>query len=610
MIVQALAEYYERLAAEPESGIAPFGYSSEPIDFCIILKTDGTLHAIQDIRVEVNTGGKSKRTQRVSRRLIVPDSGARSGTLVKPNFLWDNSGYVLGADSKGRPARSLETFVAFREFAREMHERSKEKGLGAVVAFLDRWQLADAKKLDGWDEICNSNLVFRLSNQTGYVHESPAVRAAWAEYLAEQDVSAEGFSLVSGKREPLARTHPLIRGVLGAQSSGAAIVSFNQGAFESYGKSQSFNAPVGVSEAFQYTTALNRLTSDPHRRVRLGDMTVVFWAGKPTPFEHDFLFWADARSVKAEDAETLAAQRRFLDALRRAYTARESVSGGDVPFYILGISPNAARLSIRFWLAGTVQDFAERVGRHLADLSIVGDENQEPITIDRLVMETARPKGGWPDADSVSPLLAGSVWRSVFEGTSYPQALLIQTIARVRAEGFASAERRKDWRDAVRRRAAIIKACLIRNYEMEVSVALTESGPPAYQMGRLFAVLEKTQEEAHEYNINATIKDRYFASASAAPITAFPIILRLHGHHMDKLKNVGRKVNLERMVQGIMANITDFPRQLSLPDQGMFFIGYYHQRQALFTKKSGEPADDVHESSEGASTIKQREETN
>ena len=598
MILNALVDYYDRLVDDPEQNVAPLRFSREKISYCIVLKPDGAPFAIQDIREQVEVGGKSKKTRQVPRPLIVPDRGGRSGTLIKPNFLFDNTGYVLGVDGKGKPERSRAAFEAFRELHDTLAEHVNDAGLTAVRAFLHAWNPDEAEQRIGelggtWDEVCDANIVFRLLDKTGYVHESKALRDAWVTFADEETEADSGFSLVSGRAEPLARLHPMIRGVTGAQSSGAALVSFNLDAFESYNKEQSYNAPVGVGDAFRYTTALNRLVNDRTRRVRMADTTVLFWSDKPTAVEDNFLGFCDDSA--ADDQETVDRLKSFLDSARRAWLAKDRLEDADLPFYVLGLAPNASRLSVRFWLAGTVQEFAERIGRHISDLEIGGGDNAPPLTLRRLIRETAHAKNGWPDDDSISPLLSGAVLRSVLSGAAYPQALLAGVINRIGAEGFANKDTRNDWRDAMTRRAAILKAYLIRNSNQEIPVTLNKDHPKsAYQLGRLFAALEKTQEDAHGNKLNTTIKDHFFTSASATPAVAFGRLLPLHQHHLNKLRDKpGLRINRERLVQEIFETIEAFPAHLSLDDRGLFFIGYYHQRQDFFTSKTDETGNET-----------------
>ncbi|RMH30256.1 MAG: type I-C CRISPR-associated protein Cas8c/Csd1, partial [Planctomycetota bacterium] len=345
--------------------------------------------------------------------------------------------------------------------------------------------------------------------------------------------------------------------------------------FESYGKSQSYNAPVGEEEAFRYSTALNRLLADTERRARIGDATVVYWTAAPSPAEA-FMGYA-LKEERAEDPETGKRIQSFLSALR-AGRSHEGLGDASVPFYVLGLSPNRSRLSVRFWCASTVGELAGRLGRHLRDLEIIGArEGDPPLVIGRIVRETGREPKDAP------PLLAGELARAVLTGAPYPAALLSAILRRLRADQTIN-----------HARAAALKAYLIRNLRLEVPVSLNKDHPsPAYQLGRLFAALEKTQEDAADGKLNRTVRDSYFGTATAAPASVFPRLLRLHQHHLSKLEHEGFRINREKEIQDIVSRIDRFPAFLALEDQGLFQIGYYHQRQAFFTKKDEPTPEEV-----------------
>jgi CRISPR-associated protein Csd1 len=237
-------------------------------------------------------------------------------------------------------------------------------------------------------------------------------------------------------------------------------------------------------------------------------------------------------------------------------------------FYILGLAPNAARLAVRFWYVATLGELLDHIGDHFANLQIPhGPKDAEFPAIWQLLRETAR------ETKDISPLLGGALARAVLTGSPYPQALPLAVINRIRADHRISATR-----------AAILKAFLIRNHNQTIPMALdTEKPNPAYRLGRLFAALEKTQEDALP-GINATIRERFYSSASATPGAVFPRILRTYQHHLAKLDG-GRKVNRERLVQEILNPVTSFPRHLNLEGQSQFALGYYHQRQNFFTAK-------------------------
>ncbi|MBL1217348.1 MAG: type I-C CRISPR-associated protein Cas8c/Csd1 [Planctomycetes bacterium] len=585
MILNALVDYYERIANDPDQeGVAQYGFSEQKVSFCVVLQADGSLHAIQDERIEI---GK----KRTPRACLVPGQAKPTGSGLNPCFLWDNAQYLLGfKPDDPNPGRTAEAFEKFRTRHFELESEIDDGGFRAVCAFLRRWDPAGVTSHPDLAEITGHFGVFRLVGSNGYVHDSRPILDYWKNRHCQPISDIIAPSLIDGTVGPIARIHePKIKGVSGAQSSGATIVSFNQDAFESYGLTQSHNAPVGEVDAFRYCNALNRLLAD--RGVRIGDATVVWWSDAPTPMETFFGAAFDDKS--AEDEETKQRIGAFLNRLRRG-TVGDDLGNLDQPFYVLGLSPNASRLSVRFWLAGSVGQFAERLGQHLQDLEIIGDDVQgPPLTIRRMVLETAPPKSGWPDADRVSPVLSGEIARAILVGSPYPRSLLAGVLRRVRAEGFADREKRKDWLAATHRRAAIIKASLIREarhagQNKELPVSLNKDHPStAYQLGRLFAALEKAQEDALP-GIKATVKDRYFGSASSTPSAVFPRLIRLNQHHMGKLES-GWRINREKNIGQIMDKIDTFPAHLPVEDQGLFALGYYHQRQDFFTSTKPEP---------------------
>jgi CRISPR-associated protein Csd1 len=584
MILQRLTDYYDRLAADPNDPMTPSGFSREKISFALVLNPDGSDAQLVDLR---DQQGKKF----FPRMMPVPDRGGRSGTSLKPNFLWDNSGYVLGRDSKGNSERSRQAFESFRDFHRHMAETIQDEELDAVVKFLSGWCPDRVEMFPLFEEAVDKNIVFRLKGRTHFVHQSPTVIREWKAPIDEKEPIVTGQSLVRGDAGPIARLHPFISGVKDAQSMGAAIASFNLDAFTSYGLQQTYNAPVSVVDAFKYTTALNRLLENRRRRIQLGDATVVFWAERPVLIEDlaEDLF-SDGPTPKAdappEDKRRAEQVRLFLTQLRDGHAEGSAVDqDSKVGFYILGLSPNASRISIRFWVQTTVGEMEQRLAQHLCDTHLVGArETDPPLVIRRIVGATGRAEftGGafkGYDDKAVSPLLAGSLARAVFQGTPYPPMLLRAMLNRIRADGYISHPR-----------VATIKACLVRNSRFsndpkEVPVALdTSRTDSAYVAGRLFALLEKIQSDSLGGDLNATIKDRYFSAASATPGVVFPRLLRLSQHHLARMEK-GQKIYYEKLLGETINKLDGFSGHLNLQEQGLFAVGYFHQRQDLFTPK-------------------------
>ncbi|HEB57667.1 MAG TPA: type I-C CRISPR-associated protein Cas8c/Csd1 [Gammaproteobacteria bacterium] len=580
MILQSLYQLYDRLADDPGYEIAPPGYSTQKIAFVVVLHPDGRLHEIQDLREE-----KGKR--RVPRQMLVPGQSKPSGSGLNPCFLWDNPFYIFGfTDDEDKGERAIKACQAFRDRHLAVEKEIDDPAFSAVCRFLESWDPAQIKAHSEFSEIGTGFGVFQIIGETGYVHERPRVRDWWA---AQQGVPPEGghptMCLITGERAMAARTHePKLKGVPGAQSSGATLVSFNCDAFTSYGKDQSLNSPVSEQAAFRYCTALNAILSGPRsdrHRFSLGDTTVVFWTDKPTTTE---IWLADlfggTLEEGAQDEGALEQTHILLEALRKGGGELRLLGDDpDTPVHLLGLAPNAARLAVRFWHTGTLRALFDRLKAHHDALRMVrqfeaGSKRPDPEfpPLWMLLRETAR------ENKDIPPLLGGALLRAVIGGGAYPEALAAAVIRRIRADHTVNYLR-----------AAILKSWLTRNpnRQGEIPVSLdTQRNDPAYRLGRLFAVLEKTQEDAQP-GINATIRDRFYSAASATPAVVFPRILGTYQHHLAKLP-IGQKITREKLVQEIMVGIDVMPSHLSLQDQAQFAIGYYHQRKALFTKTEPE----------------------
>jgi len=571
MILQALAEYYQRKSDSDDHSLAPPGFEKKEIPFLIVINSQGKFIDLEDTR---SMQGK----KRVGRELTVPQSVKKSSN-IEANMLWGSTGYIFGIDTKGKPERLKKQKAAFLEKIQNAFPGPDiDNGIRAIIIFLTKDNSEECFKHPLWEEVLksNRNLSFRLDSDSMLVCQRPGVR----EILKNiKSTESEVFQqcLISGEIENIERIHASIHGVWGAQSSGANIVSVNNienPSFSSYGKNQGFNSPVSKNAAFEYTTALKRLLSKNSRqRIQVGDASTVFWAEKNHEMENllSDLFGVPEQDNPDKNTDTL----RTLFASPRIGVA--PLEQDSTRFYVLGLAPNAARISIRFWHVSTVGELATHIRQYFDDIRIVHSKMDEefPPLFKLLVSIASQSK-----SENIPPNIAGAFFKSILEGTPFPKTLFDSAIRRIRAE-----------HDITHSRAAIIKACLVRNAlfyqsrEKEVDVSLDETNPNiGYRLGRLFAVLEKTQEEASP-GLNATIRDRFYGAASSVPVTVFPHLLKLKNHHMAKLENQGRVINLERTIGQIVESLTDFPAHLEMANQGRFAIGYYHQRQALFTKK-------------------------
>ncbi len=570
MILQALVSYYRRLSDDPAADVAPFGFSRQKIAFCVTLNDDGTLHAIDDCRRQ-----EGKTLQPLP--LVVPGGAKPSGAGFNPGFLWDNTTYLLGFKlDDEKPDRTRQAFEHLRQRHADLEHAIDDPEFSAVCRFLKSWNPADAAQHALLQEPLTGFGVFRIRGQQHFVHERDRVRQWWLDQLGTTDskeAAVTGQCLVTGECGPLARLHqPMIKGVMDAQSSGAVIVSFNADAYESFGRLKSFNAPVGVNAAFEYCTALNHLLSSK-QRLQIGDATTVFWTEQPTPAEAWF-----GLIFGAKTAEDDALKQQLVVLLKQIADGKRPSELGDsaTRFYVLGLSANASRLSVRFWHVSTLGDVTDKLSQHFRDLRLLrtSDRDSEFPALWQLLSETAR------ESKDIPPLLSGALMRAVLQGTPYPDLLLSSVLRRIKAD-----------REIRHLRIAIVKAVLnrksrfgISRLEKEIDMSLDPDRPePAYQMGRLFAALEKAQEDALP-GLNDTIKDRYFGAASATPASVFPRLIRLSQHHLGKLEKPSR-IYHERRIQEIVGRVDGFKSHLNLQEQGLFAIGYYHQRQDFFTKK-------------------------
>lgn len=577
MILQALTEYYEALVSQNK--IAKPGWSDAKISFALCINDAGKLEQVMSVKVEQERG---KKTVSLPQAISLPAPIKRASGIAS-NFLWDNSSYLLGLDTKGKPQRSLECFQACKALYHQLLDGVDSPAARALLAFFDCWDPAGAVEhpalQSNWEELISGvNLVFRLNES--YVHTDPLIQQAWQGHYNSAGDGPEMVCLVTGQKGPVEAVHPSIKGVVGGQPSGMALVAFNAPAYCSYGHKQSLNAPVSKYAAFAYTAALNHLLADREHVYRTGDITVLFWAKSGQAGFQDFFASLCFGGPARYDAGDLA---RMLDNLLKGYSVQydETMLDPRMDFYILGLSPNAARLSVRFFLHNTFGGFLEHVQRHHNRLEIIRPANDSFDTIppwkllDATVNQNSKDK-------SPSPIMSGEVLRSILTDTRYPASLLNGVTLRIRADHKVD-----------RTRAAILKAYYLKNPHPNLpkEVLTVSLNPtcdnPAYALGRLFSVYEAIQSAAHP-SINSTIKDKYFNSAASIPATIFPILGNLAQKHLKKLKgsNVGLCIHYEKQITEITALLgTCFPARMSLPQQGAFQLGYYHQTQDRYQKK-------------------------
>ena len=587
MILQALTAYYEQLVRQGKLS-APGWDDSFKVSYELRLNDAGQLVSVLDLRTETTMG---KKTTLAPRAMRVPAHVKRTAG-VSANLLCDNSSYLLGADEKGKPERTKQCFDACAALHHRLLDDVDSPAARALLAYFDRWDPAQAANhpllREQWKEITgNANLIFgyeAADHSHSFVNDDPAIQNAWQAHYNDRSAGADTVQcLITGKQAPAALVHPSIMGVQGAQSSGAALVSFNAPSFCSYGHEQGENAPMSEYAAFAYTTALNRLLADRDHCKHVGDTTILCWAENADPVYQDamsmFLFGAD-EAAGIQESDVQAALKRLSAGQTVPFLEKELLP--DQHFYLLGLAPNAARLSVRFFLRDTFGSFAQNLQKHAEEMAIDCSEKERfrTLPIWAVVNETTRTVPGQPAKPS--PQLAGDLLRTVLTGGRYPATLLNGVTLRIRAEQAVT-----------RGRAAVIKAYYLRNYPTELNkevytVSLNETTNVPYLLGRLFSVLEAVQKAANP-GITTTIKARYFNAACATPLTAFPTLIRLAQKHLQKL-NTATAIFYDKQITELMAQLPEsgFPARMSLPDQGKFEIGYYHQTQKRYAKKNEE----------------------
>jgi len=580
MILQALYDYYQRKAADPESLIAPEGFEWKEIPFVIVIDRDGNFVSLEDTR---EGEGKKKK----AKQYLLPKSIGRSGSNSwKTSFLlWDHYGYVLGharSESDKDRAMAEKQMPSFIKRIEELPADVKaDEGVLAVIRFYENGEYEKVKETDNWNEcakIVGCNMSFRIDGEVDLVPCLDAVRRYVESQVGNNAGGDADFCLVTGINAEIARIHsdtPI-------NKDSKKFVSFQKNSgYDSYGKEQAFNAPISKSAEFAYTTALNILLGkNSKNKVQVGDATTVFWSEKQDVFEEDFpAFFGYSKDDPDADVQAVKA---LYEGIKSGHAQTDSKTR----FYVLGLAPNSARISVRFWHTGTIAEFAGNIRQHFDDLDIIRSPKDSGHFSMFWLLSAMAHEG---KVDNVPPNLSGQIFQSVITGGLYPATMLQQAIRRIRAT-----------QDVTRVQASILKACLNRFSRIhktkakEITVALDPTNNnPGYRLGRLFAVLEKIQEEASP-GLNATIRDRFYGAASSTPVTVFPQLLKLKNHHLSKLDNAGRRVNFERLLAAVFEGIgNEMPSHLSMEDQARFAIGYYHQRQDFFKKKDSDNNNEI-----------------
>lgn len=613
-----LAMFHERMAGDPSSGMPATWMSLARIHFAIVISLRSGVVGIEDLRDEE---GKP-------RKMLVP-AAVKRGSNILPNLLWDNAAYVLGVSGKRDVARTQKCRRAFVRAHKTLFRECDDPGVREFLHFLGHvtssveYQEDDPDVLfikelpvstppflknvvPGLDlalpedvsaqDLETANFVFRIDGRKNFLHEEPVVREIVSSAVSGRAGGKPGECLVTGKTGPIARIHPAVKGVYGTQGSGAALVSFNCPSFTSYGKKQCFNAPVSEDAAHAYVSALNWLLDSANgRMLRLGDTSIVFWTEAPDAMERSFGKFlspegeSEAGEKKRPSEDTALAEniRRVLMALRGG-TPPDGICAvvpGTDPgtrFFVLGLAPNAARISVRFWFESTVGDFLSRIGAWYNDLAIEHRFPEREPEFPPLWMLACSLSASGKTAD-VPPAIFGGLARSLLSGCPLPAAVLPLALGRIRAR-----------KSVDYLRAQLLKAWLVRNGKREVVRKMDsldqECGDAGYLLGRAFAIMEKVQKDALG-QVNSSVKDCYFDAASTTPARVFPLLVRLNGHHARRIgrrRGRGLMTYWEKRLGDVLGRVREIPVSLSGEDQALFMLGYYHQNNDLYRKKAGD----------------------
>lgn len=569
MILQALTRHYEDLLELGE--ISSPGWGNARVSYAMELSGNGELLGLLSLQQVEQKGTK---TVVSPREMIVPMPVKRTSGIAA-NFLCDNSGYLLGVDEKGKPKRTRACFEACKELHLHLLGTAQSPAARAVVSFFQKWDPSGAAAhpalIERWEELMSGvNLAFWYEDAP--IWEDEEVHSLWQAHYSQADGCKKIRCLVTGEPATPEEIHPSIKGVLGAQTSGAALVSFNAPSFCSYGHEY---APIGSYAAFAYTTALNHLLADRDHVRRIGDTTVVCWAeGGQSAYQDAGLYALYEDTVT--DKDLWSALNQLAEG--RPVEWEETQLIPSTRFYVLGLAPNAARLSVRFFWQNSFGAFARNVAAHYQALEIIRPayDNRELLPLWAMLRETVNQKARDP---SPPKQMAGDVLLAVLNGTQYPATLLHSVMLRIRAESTVT-----------RGRAAILKAYYLRARNAKIpkevlAVKLnSDSTYLPYVLGRLFSVLEAVQRSALP-DITTTIKDRYFNAASATPAVVFPTLTNLAQKHLRKLTSTQKGYYNKQICELLQKIDEPYPARLSLEEQGAFQLGYYHQTQQRYTKK-------------------------
>ncbi|MBL0318115.1 MAG: type I-C CRISPR-associated protein Cas8c/Csd1 [Alphaproteobacteria bacterium] len=575
MILQSLYEYYVRKEADSElngqSSLTPSGWERKEIPFILVIDSSGQLVSIEDQRDENGKRAKA---------YLVPQA-IKKTSAIAANLFWDNPEYVLGYVAEGKKAERIhEQHQAFIQKIRDFFpNHHTDIGIEALLNFLIHDPLTQAMALAEWKNIekaSKSNLSFRLSTDTLLICQRPIVMSLMdTNNKTEATDAIKGHCLVTGEYSTIARLHPAIKGVFGTQTAGGNIVSFNLDAFRFYRKHQGNNAPISEKATETYTKALNYLLRrESQQKTLMGDgTTLVWWAEQPEARQIEEDFWL--LFVERDNPDKRSEAIRSL--LKSPWNGSQYSDSENTKFFILGLAPNAARIAIRFFRVATVTEFGKNISAYFKEIALPHFEETSFPSISSLCAAIN-------DLDRLPANFQGRLFESIISGTPYPKLLFHSALHRIRATRFVT-----------HNAAAILKACLIRNfpnsnYHREVLMTLQEDNRDiGYVLGQLFSIYDKLKEE--ETDGRANRRDKFFSALSTRPCAVISRLEHLSQCDLKKLRRSketrGLAITREKQIQKAMSKLAGpIPPTLSVEQQAMFALGYYHQRQDFFTSKT------------------------
>lgn len=612
MIINALNDYYDILSSQGK--VLKTGYSNEKANYLIELNENGELCGITDYRTTQIIEQKNGKQKEVlnSRDVVLPKRTEKS--CIESNIVEHRPLYIFGLNSD----KTSFSFEDKTNKAKKSHEDFISKNLdflenldspiiNAYRLFIENWKPENEQENIFLKNIVKdyptAKFVFCLESRPDILlHKDKMLQDKWESFFSSKATS-EIYSqcAITGENLGIARIHDKIRGVYGANSTGAGLVVFNNPADNSYCSDQSYNSNISEKVMKRYTETLNYLLSSKKNRNIIDDLTIVHFAMSTNDLNNeivsgvlfdeltidDFEFNETTEKNDAQETEEFIGDLS-KDAKEGKLTNSRIASidniDKDVDFYMIGFKPNSSRISVKFVYKQKIGKILENIAMHQQDLQIY--KNQRPIPFWQLKEELISPNS---TKDVLNPAVSAKIWNSILYGSNYPNFLLQMVINRIKLDSDSETNK---FIKINHKRVGILKACINRklrnaNKKEEITMGLNlENKSQAYLCGRLFAVYEKIQQEASNDTLNRTIKDSYFSVACSKPASVFPKISKLSNFHLKKLQD-GRRVNLEKLIGQIMNSMEDkLPRILSPEQQGEFIVGYYQQNKDLYTSKT------------------------